>query len=60
MDEQHLYHQEALNNPNYLENDWTETDDAQFVDVSNFDNSEIIFSILPDEIPHLMRDNISQ
>ena len=60
VDEQHLYHREALNDWDYSENDWTETDDAQFADVSDFDNSETISSILPDEAPHPVGDNISQ
>ena len=40
MDEQHLYHREALNDWDYSEDDWAETDDAQFADASDFDNLE--------------------
>ena len=39
VDEQHLYHQEAFNDWDYSEDDWAETDNAQFANVSNFDNS---------------------
>lgn len=40
VDEQHLYHREALNDWDYSEDDWAETDDTQFADVSDFDDSE--------------------
>ena len=54
MDEQHLYHWEALNDWDYSEEDWTETDDAQFADVSDFDDLEL------DPSPYLVGDNISK
>ncbi len=36
VDEQHLYHRETLNDWDYAENDWAETDEAQFADVDDF------------------------
>ena len=36
VDEQHLYHREALNDWDYAEDDWAETDDAQLADVDDF------------------------
>ena len=60
MDEQYLYHREALNNWDYLEDDWAKTDDAQFADVSDFDLLETAFSILPDNFLYSVGDNDSQ
>ncbi len=36
VDEQHLYHREALNDWDYSEDDWAETDDAELADVDDF------------------------
>ena len=59
VDEHHLYHREALNDWDYSEDDWAETDDAQFADVSDFDDSEIASSLLPGDAPHLVEDDSS-
>ena len=58
MDEQHLYHREALNDWDYSEDDWAETDDAQFAYVSDFDDSETASPILPDDSLYLVGGNI--
>ncbi len=60
MNKQHLYHQEVLNDWYYSEVDWKKTDDVQFADVSDFDRSEIAFSILPDDLFHSIGENISK
>lgn len=60
VDEQHLYHREALNDWDYSEDDWTESDDAQFADVSDFDSSETGSSILPNGSLYSVGDNISK
>ena len=52
VDEQHLYHREALNDWDYSEDDWTKTDNAQFADASDFDNLETASSTLPDDVFH--------
>ena len=60
MNEQHLYHREALNDWDYSEDDWAETDDAQFADVSDFDDSETASPILPDDSLYSVGSNISK
>ena len=60
VDEQHLYHREALNDWDYSEDDWAETDDAQFADVSDFDDSETASPILPDDSSYSVGGNISK
>lgn len=36
VDKQYLYYCEALNDGDYTEDDWTETDDTEFADADNF------------------------
>ncbi len=54
VDEQQLYHREALNDWDYSEDDWSETNDAQFADASNFDNLE------PDDSFYSVGENTSK
>lgn len=61
MDKQYLNHRKALNNLDYLEDDWVKTDNIQLVDISDFDELETASSsILPDEASYLVGKNISQ
>ncbi len=60
VDEQHLYHREALNDWDYSEDDWVETDDAQFAVVSDFNDLKIASSMLPDNSLHSVGENISK
>lgn len=43
-----------------MKDDWTKTDNAQFANMSDFDDLKTILSILPDEALYLMGDNIFQ
>ncbi len=47
MDEQHLYHQESLNDEDHSEDDWKESYDAQFAEVSDFEEMEDASALLP-------------
>lgn len=38
INEQHLYYREALNDWDYAEDDWAETDDAQFANADDFES----------------------
>lgn len=58
INKQHLYHWEALNNKEYLKDDWIETDNTQFADMDDFNNLEIAPSMLPDDTFYLMKDDI--
>ncbi len=60
MDEQHLYHRKALNDWDYSEDYWTEKDDAQFADLSDFDDSKTASLILPDDFLYSVGGNISK
>lgn len=60
MNEQHLYHQEALNNWDYSKDDWAKTNDTQFADMSDFNDIISVSSILPDDTFHLVGDEILQ
>ena len=59
FDEQHFYYRKKLNNWHYSTDDRTETDDAQFADMSSFDDSEIVSSILSDDARHSVGENTS-
>ncbi len=48
VDEQHLYHQKALNVKNYSEEKTTESDDVQFGDTTAFKNLKVLFTLVPD------------
>lgn len=41
IDKQHLDYQEALHNWDYIADDWTETDDAQFTNIDDFTSLDI-------------------
>ena len=60
MNKKHLYHQEVLNDWDYSEDNWAETDDVQFADVGDFDDLEIALFMLPDDIYHSVGDDIFQ
>lgn len=48
-----------LNNRDYSEDDWTDTDVAQFADASDFDDSEAASATLPGNSPYSVRDDFS-
>lgn len=58
IDERHFYYWRALNNKNYSKDDCRQTDDAQFVVVDHFHDSEIASLMLSDNSFHLVRYNI--
>lgn len=60
MNEQHLYYQKALNNWNYLEDNKTKTNNTQFNNINNFDNSKTISFIILNKVTYSIEDNISQ
>ena len=52
-----MYQKEALNNWDYSEDNWAETDNDQYTDISNFGSSEIASAILSNGSFHSMRDD---
>ena len=43
-----------------MEDDWAKTDNAQFADMGDFDDSKTVSFIFPDDTFHSVRDNIFQ
>ncbi len=60
VNEQHLYYRKALYDCYYSDNNWAETDNTQFSDMSNFNDSEISFSLLLDGFPYSVGENTSK
>ena len=59
MDEQYLYYRAKFNDWDYSEDYGADNDDAQFADISDFDDSETASLWLLDGSPYSVRDNIS-
>ncbi len=59
VDEQHLYYRKAFGNDcDFSEDDWVETHDAQFADMSDLDDSETASPLLLDGFPYSVEENI--
>ncbi len=57
MDEPQLYHREAFNDRQYSEDYWAESDDAQFADITDFEDTEDASSLLPQNLSHSVRND---
>ncbi len=57
VDEQQLYYREAFNDGDYSEDDRAESDDAQFADITDFEDIEDASSLLPENPSHSVEDN---
>lgn len=54
VNKQHLYHSKVLNDQDYIDNDQTKTDDAQFININNFETLDI------DNSPYSIGKDISK
>ncbi len=60
MDEEHLYHREALNDGDYSEDDCAEMDDAKMANACDLDDSKTASPIPLDDSLYSIKDNISK
>ncbi len=57
VDDQQLYHRKAFNDEDYSKDDWIKSDDAQFADITNFEDTKDASLLLLENSFHSVGDN---
>ncbi len=58
VDEHYLYYQKSFNDRDHSEDNWAQTDDAQFANINDFENPKAAYAWIADHSFHILEDNI--